>query len=292
MGILNKLLLLLWSQWVRRKYSLLALWLCWGLCWLRPGPVRRKGRAKSLWPLDECFIVMCRLRQGFHEGHPAHLFNVSTPTVSRIVITWINFMHNKFGHINTWPSREVKDSTVTDAFKKKYGSTRVIIVCTEIRCQMPKDLLPLGVSLNLPPFLGGSNQMPAEEVVTCKTQEIASLRIHIERAINKIKNFHIWDWVTTLHQIGVVNQMWTVCAFLCNAQPNIISVWWWHWYIISLLLYSSKSLSISYYGRSMLLSIDAPERKNAKYFIESLVKNHNWLCILFLPGVNLQNAPV
>ena len=47
------------------------------------------------------------------------------------------------------------------------------------------DLLPLGVSLNLPPFLGGSNQIPAEDVV--QTQEIASLRIHIERAINKIK---------------------------------------------------------------------------------------------------------
>ena len=84
------------------------------------------------------------------------------------------------------------------------------------------DLLPLGVSLNLPPFLGGSNQMPAEDVV--QTQEIASLRIHIERAINKIKNFHIWDRVVPLHQIGVVNQMWAVCAFLCNAQPNIISV--------------------------------------------------------------------
>ena len=64
--------------------------------------------------------------------------------------------------------------------------------------------------------------MPAEDVV--KTQEIASLRIHIERAINKIKNFHIWDRVVPLSQIGVANQMWTVCASLCNAQPNIISV--------------------------------------------------------------------
>ena len=180
-----------------------------------------------------------------------------------------------------------------EAFKKKYSSTRVIIDCTEVRCQMPSslqlngelfssykhhttlkglvgispggattfvsqlytgsisdreivrrsglldlpfqdkdsvmadkgftiaDLLPLGVSLNLPPFLGGSSQMPAEDVV--KTQEIASLRIHIERAINKIKNFHIWGKVIPLHQIGVVNQMWAVCAFLCNAQPNIIS---------------------------------------------------------------------
>ena len=53
-----------------------------------------------------------------------------------------------------------------------------------------QDLLPLGTSLNIPPFLGSSNQMAAQDVI--RTQEIASLRIHVERAINKIKNFHIW----------------------------------------------------------------------------------------------------
>ena len=51
-----------------------------------------------------------------------------------------------------------------------------------------EDLLPLGVSLNIPLFL---MQMPVEDVV--KTQVIASLRIHVEKAIIKIKNFHIWD---------------------------------------------------------------------------------------------------
>ena len=253
----------------------------------------KKGRARSLRPQDEFLMVMCRLRQGFHEDHLAHLFNVSTSTVSRIFITWINFMYFKFGHINIWPSREVVDRTMPEAFKSKYKSTRVIIDCTEVKCQMPsslqlngelfssyknhttlkglvgispggaitfishlytgsvsdreivrrsgfldlpfndndsvmadkaftiQDLLPLGISLNLPPFLGGSSQMPAEDVV--KTQEIASLRIHIERAINKIKNFHIWDKVIPLHQIPLANQMWAVCAFCCNVQPNIIS---------------------------------------------------------------------
>ena len=47
-----------------------------------------------------------------------------------------------------------------------------------------EDLLLLGVFLNIPPFLGKSAQMPADQVVL--TQEIASLRIHVERAINKI----------------------------------------------------------------------------------------------------------
>ena len=48
-----------------------------------------------------------------------------------------------------------------------------------------QDLLPPGAGLNIPPFLGSQGQMSAEDVV--KTQSIASLRVHVERAINKIK---------------------------------------------------------------------------------------------------------
>ena len=84
-----------------------------------------------------------------------------------------------------------------------------------------EDLLPLGVSLNIPPFLGGNSQMSAEDVV--KTQSIASVRIHIERAINKIKNFRIWQGDFPLSLIGVANQMWAVSAFLCNTQDPLIS---------------------------------------------------------------------
>ena len=84
-----------------------------------------------------------------------------------------------------------------------------------------QDLLPVGVSLNIPPFSGNYAQMPAEDVV--KTQEIASLRIHVKRAIKKVKNFHIWDSVVPVGLFGIVNQMWTVCAHLCNVQDPIIS---------------------------------------------------------------------
>ena len=84
-----------------------------------------------------------------------------------------------------------------------------------------QDILPLGVSLNIPPFLGSNPQMSAEDVI--RTQQIASLRIHVERAINKIKNFRIWNGVVPLSLLGVVNQMWSVCAFLCNTQDPLIS---------------------------------------------------------------------
>ena len=52
-----------------------------------------------------------------------------------------------------------------------------------------EDILPLGVGLNIPPFLGQNSQMSKDN--TIRTQSIAAERIHIERFINKIKNFHI-----------------------------------------------------------------------------------------------------
>ena len=63
--------------------------------------------------------------------------------------------------------------------------------------------------------------MTVQDVI--KTQEIASVRIHIERAINNVKNFHIWDSVVPLRLFGVVNQMWSVSAFLCNMHGPLIS---------------------------------------------------------------------
>lgn len=49
-------------------------------------------------------------------------------------------MFLKLGKINIWPSRNVIDQTMPEDFKKKYSTTRVIIDCKEIRCQMPSSL--------------------------------------------------------------------------------------------------------------------------------------------------------
>ena len=76
-------------------------------------------------------------------------------------------------------------------------------VMAEKGFQIQVDILPLGVDLNIPPFLGSDAQMSAEDVV--RTQQIASLRIHVERAINKIKNFRIWNGVVPLSLFSVVN---------------------------------------------------------------------------------------
>ena len=80
-----------------------------------------------------------------------------------------------------------------------------------------KDLLSeRQVSLVIPPFLGPSGHFTAEEVR--KTQAIARLRIHVERAIRRIKEYHIFDKVLPMTLVGSVNQLWAVCALLTNFQ--------------------------------------------------------------------------
>ena len=101
----------------------------------------KKGRPRTLKPVDEFFLTLCRLRQSFAEVHLAHLFNISQPTVSRIFIAWLNFMYLKLGHINIWPSRELTNATMHEDFKAKYPTTRVILDCTEVRCEIPSSLL-------------------------------------------------------------------------------------------------------------------------------------------------------
>lgn len=211
--------------------------------------VPKQGRPRQLNPKEEFFLTLCRLRQGFKEEHLSHLYGISQTTVSRIIISWVNFMFLKFSVIPLWPSRANVDLCMPAAFKQKYPSTRVVIDCTEVRCQMPKslrlnselfssyknhttlkgligispggaitfisqlytghtsdreiitrsgflnlpfnrgdsvmadkgftinDLLPLGVSLNIPTFLGSKGQMSPADVVD--TQSIASVRIHV-----------------------------------------------------------------------------------------------------------------
>ena len=76
-----------------------------------------------------------------------------------------------------------------------------------------EDILPPGVSLNMPPKLNESGQLTESERTT--TSRIASIRIHVERAIERIKNYQILHNIpNSLH--NNVNQVFFVCATLTN----------------------------------------------------------------------------
>ena len=73
------------------------------------------------------------------------------------------------------------------------------------------DLLSIRkASLNIPPFLNTSDQFTAEDVE--ETQSIAQVRINVERAIRRIKEYHIFNTVLPLSLAGSINQIWTVAC--------------------------------------------------------------------------------
>ena len=84
-----------------------------------------------------------------------------------------------------------------------------------------KDILnDIGVKLNIPPFMDGRKQLPPEEM--SEGRKIASVRIHVERAIGRMKSFSILKHTIPITLAGLSNQIVCVCAYLSNFKPVLV----------------------------------------------------------------------
>ena len=83
------------------------------------------------------------------------------------------------------------------------------------------DFANLGLKLNTPPMARSQGQMSASDVVSTRT--IAAHRVHVERAIGRIKNFKILSYQMSISNLTSVNQIWFVCAYLTNFMPFLVS---------------------------------------------------------------------
>ena len=74
-----------------------------------------------------------------------------------------------------------------------------------------KDMLKdIGIELNIPPFMEGRAQLLVKEVQ--EGRRIASARIHVERAIGRMKNFAILQGTFPISMSRIVNQVVSVCV--------------------------------------------------------------------------------
>lgn len=85
--------------------------------------------------------------------------------------------------------------------------------------EIEEDLLLIGVKLNIPPFLRGKKQLSNNELVA--TRRIASLRIHVERAMERIKNFHIFDRIIPATLTDIADRIFFVCCVLTNFSEQL-----------------------------------------------------------------------
>ena len=74
--------------------------------------------------------------------------------------------------------------------------------------------------LNLPPSMEGRKQLPTDQVK--EGRKITSLRIHVERAIGRIKTFRILQETIPNTLARLTNQIVHVCAYLSNFHPGLV----------------------------------------------------------------------
>ncbi|XP_068728147.1 uncharacterized protein [Montipora capricornis] len=252
---------------------------------MKPGPSRK------LNSLDEFFLVLMRLKTGLFVQDLSDRFGISITSVSRICITWFNFIHYERKDMFPFPSQELVRKNMPQEFEQ-FPTTRIILDYTELFIQRPSailaqsetwsdykhhntwkllvgvtpngqvtflselwgvrvsdkqitresgvlhileardnvmvnrgfdisDIVSGGVTVNMPPFLAGRQEMTASE--TKNTMSIASVQIHVERAIGCIKTYHILDGTLPNTLSSFATQIATVCGLLTNVLPPLLT---------------------------------------------------------------------
>ena len=250
---------------------------------------KKPGPSRKLSYFEEMVLVLMRLKTGLFVQDLADRFGISTSLVSRVCITWINFLYAELRDMFPFPSQELVRKNMPKEFAE-YPTTRIILDCSEIFIQRPSamlaqsetwseykhhntwkvlvgvtpngqvsylsdlwggrvsdkqitresgvldlldegdnvmvdrgfdisDIVPNGVSVNMPPFLAGRDQMTAAE--TEQTMSIASVRILVERAIGRIKTYHILDGTLPNTLSPYATQIFAVCGLLTNFLPPL-----------------------------------------------------------------------
>ena len=82
-------------------------------------------------------------------------------------------------------------------------------------------LSELGVRLNIPPFRQGEQQFTPDNVM--KTKKIAAVRIQVERAINRMKQYALVSGVIPNSLWDIADQHVFVAGYLTNFEPGLVA---------------------------------------------------------------------
>ena len=87
--------------------------------------------------------------------------------------------------------------------------------------QIKEDLLFYYCSLSVPPGARVKVQMTLKECK--KTKEVANLGVHVQRTINRLKEFKILKNLVPINMLPHVHSIVKTCAALCNLQSHLIN---------------------------------------------------------------------
>ena len=85
--------------------------------------------------------------------------------------------------------------------------------------KIKKDLAFYQCSLCIPPSAAKGNQMTANAVK--ETSNVANVRIYVEQAIGRIKNYRILKVTNSLFYLQLMNDIVTICGALVNIKDDL-----------------------------------------------------------------------
>lgn len=107
----------------------------------KPMQKNKKKQPSKLTSLEQLLIVLVRLRVGLLTEDMSYRFHLSTGLISKIVSTWVRFLHHQLTMHLKWrmfPSRQVIAQTLPKVFKD-LKNIRALLDCTEFFCQSPSN---------------------------------------------------------------------------------------------------------------------------------------------------------
>ncbi len=86
-------------------------------------------------------VVMLKLRLNCQLNDLAYIFDVSQPTISRIMMKWLKAMSIRLDRLIVWPHRDSLQKTMPNCFRVSFGNrVAVIMDCFEVFIERPSNL--------------------------------------------------------------------------------------------------------------------------------------------------------
>eukprot|EP00794_Sanderia_malayensis_P004492 gene4492-5087_t len=193
-----------------------------------------QSRKLSTW--EEFLLTIFRIRRGTEIEMTAHLFGISVTLASNVFITWILFLEKELVYLRRFASVKCNEKHVPKSFRDEHGnvSDKVLVQKSGFLDHLvPGDkvmadkgfrirgLLALKqCKLVAPPALKGGKLKPRGSTVARK---VSNVRIHIERAIRRIKTFRILSRQLKLTQKNYMNSILKVCVSLANLGNDLVT---------------------------------------------------------------------
>ena len=189
-------------------------------CDVERGAENKRLCQRFLLPLDEFFMTLVRLRLGLLEQDLGYRFGVSQ---SKNDNTFKGLVGISPDGVITFVSSLFPGSISDRSLTRLSGVLDLLEAGDSVMADrvfdIEEDVLLRGVRLNIP-LLHGKTQLCEKELII--TRRIASLRIHVERAMERIKNFHIFDKSIPASLTEIADRIFLVCCVLTNFQQPLV----------------------------------------------------------------------